>query len=112
MMSSQLYALGKDQYDPGQRGSLGGLVKVFSQSNKKRKAELRVIDHINLVNAPLEPTISKNAVISFSTSDNEGILYLKNYALVISAIIHGMIVDRILVDNDSFCNIIFKSALD
>ncbi|KAL8512877.1 hypothetical protein ACS0TY_019139 [Phlomoides rotata] len=36
----------------------------------------------------------------------------KNDALVISANILGMAVDRVLIDNDCYCNIIFKKALE
>ncbi|KAL6552673.1 hypothetical protein OROHE_008037 [Orobanche hederae] len=44
--------------------------------------------------------------------DREGLLCPKEDALVVSTNILGKTVDRILVDNGSFCNIIYKSALD
>ncbi|KAL8464668.1 hypothetical protein ACS0TY_034245 [Phlomoides rotata] len=44
--------------------------------------------------------------------DREGMVYPKNDALIISANIFGMVVDRVLIDNGCYCNIIFKKALD
>ncbi|KAL8555746.1 hypothetical protein ACS0TY_003525 [Phlomoides rotata] len=91
---------------------MGGLVPVSSLSNKKRKAELRHIENINLVAPPPEPTICRDYTLFFSNADREGVLCPKNDALVISAKILGITVDRILIDKGCYCNIIFKSALD
>ncbi|KAL6523487.1 hypothetical protein OROGR_017090 [Orobanche gracilis] len=57
-------------------------------------------------------TIGRNVTITFYNKDREGIQYPKSDALVISANVLDKIVDRNLVDNGSFCNIIYKSALD
>ncbi|KAL6558618.1 hypothetical protein OROMI_018968 [Orobanche minor] len=92
-------------------GSLRGLSPVATSSNKKRKVELQALAGVHVV-APPEPTISKNVVLSFSNQDREGLLCPKEDALVVSTGILGKTIDRILVDNGSFCNIIYKSALD
>ncbi|KAL8492593.1 hypothetical protein ACS0TY_023980 [Phlomoides rotata] len=39
-------------------------------------------------------------------------VYPKNDALVISVNIIGMTIDRVLIDNGCYCNIIFKKTLD
>ncbi|KAL6521411.1 hypothetical protein OROGR_017980 [Orobanche gracilis] len=75
------------------------------------KAELRAFEGVHMVTAP-EMTIGRNITITFSNKDREGIQCPKSDALVISANVLGKIVDRNLVDNGSFCNIIYKTALD
>lgn len=64
-----------------------------------------------MVAPPPEPTISKIAAINFSHTDREGLIFLKNEALVISARILRITVERILIDNGCYCNIIFKTTL-
>ncbi|KAL6567901.1 hypothetical protein OROGR_001569 [Orobanche gracilis] len=92
-------------------GNLGRLTPVLTLQNKKRKAELWTFEVVHMVAAP-KTTIGRNVTITFSNKDMEGIRCPKSDALVISANVLGWIVDRILVDNGSFCNIIYKSAMD
>ncbi|KAL6570908.1 hypothetical protein OROGR_000458 [Orobanche gracilis] len=92
-------------------GNLGGLTPVSTLSNKKRKAELRAFEGVHMVAAP-ETTIGRNIIITLSNKDREGIQCPKSDALVIFANVLGKIVDHILVDTGSFCNIIYKTALD
>lgn len=89
-----------------------GLLASISLSNRRMKAELRVMVNTRKMVLPMNIVTQEVNSIQFREQDKAGLVYLNFDPLVIKTNIMGVKVHRLLVDSGAFCNTLFKKTLD
>lgn len=92
--------------------TLGGLLLTTSLSNRRKKAEMQSLDNAFLSCLSVNMIKSNSNLLAFFEEDKGGVVFPNWDLLVISTKIMGALVHRIMIDNETFCNIIFIKTLD
>lgn len=71
------------------------------------ESEIRALDNVVLSCLTVNTIVSDSKLLAFFEEDKDGVVFPKWDPLVKSAKIMGATVHGIMIDNISFCNIIF-----
>jgi hypothetical protein len=91
-------------------GGFGGGGETYS-ARKSYAREMREVS-IYSVAGPLKTTKREKLAITFSDEDYEGVYLPHSDALVVTMVIANHKIHRVLVDNGSSADILYKSAFD
>lgn len=94
------------------RGTIGDLLPLTFLSNRHRKAKMQALDNVVLSCFPVSTILSDFKLLTISKEDKDRVVFPNWDLLVIAAKIMGVTIYKIMINNSSFCNILFKKRLD
>lgn len=89
-----------------------GIFLSLRLSRRRQNVELHAMSNVHQIFLPVNQATKRTNSLAFLDEDKHGVQFPNNDLIVISMKITVVLVYLLLVDNRSFCNILFKRALD